>query len=117
MSWWAASDESGVGVGKKKKISPAPSAPDPQLAPTWLRWGTVTSVCAHACLYVPACVCASQNVPPQGEVQWAAALVFQLAAWAPTRSFLGFPTNAPSSVRSLFVLASDKWRAFYTGKA
>ena len=102
---------------KKKKISPGRRALDPLLAPIWLRWGTVTSVCAHACVYVPACVCASQNVPLQGEARWAAPLAFRLAAWAPTRSFLGFPANAPSSVRSLFVLASDKWRAFYTSKA
>ena len=33
-----------------------------------------------------------------------------------TQRFLGFAAYAPRSGRSLFVLASDRWRAFYTGR-
>lgn len=76
-------------------------------------------VCVLACVRVRACLreCAPvRTCPlrvrrtglPRKRSHWSAALTAQ--------SFLGFAAYAPRSGRKLFVLASDKWRAFYTGR-
>lgn len=77
-------------------------------------------LCAHACVpraCVRACVCARPCTCQPGHASPARGrrgCLRGLQLGLRTQGFFGFPAYAPCSVRSLFVLASDKWRAFYT---
>lgn len=95
------------------------SAPSLLLAQHGGRSHLCVRVRACACVRVLACLreCApARTCPlrvrrtglPRKRSHWSAVLAAQ--------SFLGFAAYALRSGRNLFVLASDKWRAFYTGR-
>lgn len=96
------------------KISPVPGTPGLLLL-SIVEEGTLTSVCG--CVSVSVCVrvgepgCATSEWARQGRPQ-----AFPLIPWAHNTQLSWLRSPRPRSVRSLFVLAWDKWRAFYTGR-